>query len=76
MLPFLGLQAKSYDVGDLNKIIIKSLPPKAMEKYVGDEGDELNNMSDILNLMSTIEGSQSLRRRKAAEAKVESTIKQ
>ena len=84
MLPFLGLQAKSYDIGDLNKIIVKSLPPKAMGKYVGDEGDELDNVSDILDLMSTIEtrlqaatqeGSQSFRRGKAAKAKVESTIK-
>jgi hypothetical protein len=30
MLPYLGLQAKSYDIGDLNKIIVKSLSPKAM----------------------------------------------
>ena len=30
MLPFLGLQAKSYDIGDLNKIIVKSLSPRAM----------------------------------------------
>jgi hypothetical protein len=55
MLPFLGLQAKSYDIGDLNKIIVKSLPLKAMGKYVGEEGDELDDMSDILDLMSTIE---------------------
>ena len=55
MLPFLGLQTKSYDVGDLNKIIVKGLPPKAMGKYVGDEGDKLDDVSDILNLMSTIE---------------------
>jgi hypothetical protein len=55
MLPFLGLQAKSYDIGDLNRIIVKSLPPKAMGKYVGDVGDELDNVSDILDLMSTIE---------------------
>jgi hypothetical protein len=34
MLPFLGLLAKSYDIWDLNKIIVKSLSPKAMGKYV------------------------------------------
>jgi hypothetical protein len=55
MLPFLGLQAKSYDIGDLNKIIIKSLSPKAMGKYVGEEGDNLDDVSDILNMMSIID---------------------
>jgi len=55
MLPYLGLQAKSYDIGDLNKIIVKSLSPKAMGKYVGEEGDELDDVSDILSLMSVIE---------------------
>jgi hypothetical protein len=53
MLPFLGLKAKSY-IGDLNKIIVKSLSPKTMGKYVGEEGNDLDNVSDILNMMSII----------------------
>ncbi len=34
MLPFLGVRAKTYNVEELNKIIVKSLSPKAMQKYV------------------------------------------
>ncbi len=41
-------------MGDLNKIIVKSLVPKAMGMYVREEGDDLNNVSDILNMMSII----------------------
>ncbi len=54
MLPLLGLQAKTYNIRDLNKIIIKSLSLKAMCKYVGEEGDNLDDVNDILNMMSMI----------------------
>ncbi len=55
MLPYLGIGAKSFNTEDLNKIIVKSLSPKAMQKYVGDGGDDLNDITDILDLMSSID---------------------
>ncbi len=62
MLPYLGIGAKSYDVENLKKIIVKSLSPKAMQKYVGDGGDDLDNITDILDLMSLIDSKLSLKR--------------
>ena len=66
MLPFLGIRAKSYGVEDLNKIIVKSLSPKAMLKYVGDGGDELDDLTDILDMMSTIDAKLALKKEVAA----------
>ncbi len=51
MLPYLGIGAKLYDAKNLNKIIVKSLSPKAMQKYVGDGGDGLDDINDILDLV-------------------------
>ncbi len=62
MLPYLWIGAKSYDAKNLNKIIVKSLSPKAMQKYVGDSGDNLDDITDILALMSIIDSKLSLKR--------------
>jgi hypothetical protein len=66
MLPYLGIGAKSYDADNLNKIIVKSLSPKAMKKYVGDGGDDLDDINNILDLMSLIDSKLSLKREVAA----------
>jgi hypothetical protein len=73
MLPFLGVCAKLYGVEDLNKIIAKSLSPKAMQKYVGDNGDELDNLDDRREAGAE-ERSRSVRTA-AAEIEREPTIK-
>jgi hypothetical protein len=62
MLPYLGIGAKLYDAKNLNKIIVKSLSPKAMQKYVGDGGDNLDDINNILDLMSLINSKLSLKR--------------
>ena len=66
MLPFLGIGAKLYDTAELNKIFVKSLSPKAMQKYVGDGGDDLDNITDILDMISMIDLKLSLKREVAA----------
>ncbi len=66
MLPYLKIGAKSYDAKNLNMIIVKSLSPKAMQKYVGDGGDDLNDINDILDLMLLIDSKLSLKREVAA----------
>ena len=66
MLPFLGVRAKSYDVEELNKIIVKSLSPKAMQKYAGDDGDELDDLTDILDMMTMIDTKLALKKEVAA----------
>jgi hypothetical protein len=48
MLPYLGIGAKSYNAENLNKIIVKSLSPKAMQKYVEDGGDNLDDINNTL----------------------------
>ena len=66
MLPYLGIGAKSYDAKNLNKIIVKSLSPKAMQKYVGDGSVDLDDINNILDLMSLIDSKLSLKREVAA----------
>jgi hypothetical protein len=43
MLPYLGIFAHKYNIKELNKIIVKSLLPKAMYKYCGGSGDDLED---------------------------------
>jgi hypothetical protein len=53
-MPYLGIYAQPYTTEELSKIIIKSLPAKAMKKYVGDGGDDLDIITNILDLMLLI----------------------
>jgi hypothetical protein len=55
MLPYLGESAREYTIEELNKIITKSLPPKAYGKYCGDGGDDLDDEDEILELLSMID---------------------
>ena len=55
MLPYLGEFAREYTTEELNKIITKSLPPKAYGKYCGDGGDDLDDEDEILELLSMID---------------------
>jgi hypothetical protein len=66
MLPYLAIGAKSYNAKNLNKIILKSLSPKAMQKYVGDGGNDLDDINNILDLMSLIDSKLSLKLEVAA----------
>ncbi len=54
MIPFLGTSARKYSIEDLNKIIVNSLTPKAMYKYMGEGGDDLDDQTDILDLILMI----------------------
>jgi hypothetical protein len=54
-MPYLGIYAQPYTTEELNMIIVKSLPAKAMKKYVGDGGNNLDNITNILDLMSLID---------------------
>ena len=66
MLPFLSIRAKAYDVEERNKIIVKRLSPKAMLKYVGDGGDELDDLTSILDMMTMIDAKLALKKEVAA----------
>jgi hypothetical protein len=55
MLPYLGEFAREYTIEELNKVITKSLPPKAYGKYCGDGGDDLDDEDEILELLSMID---------------------
>ena len=74
LLPYLGIGAKSFSIQDLNEIIVKSLPPKAYKKYVGDGGDELDDLTAIKDLMSTIDAKLDLKREVAALEEEEKRI--
>ena len=54
LLPYLGIYAHTYSVGDLNKIIVKSLPATAQRKYIESGGDDLDDQADILKLMNQL----------------------
>ena len=75
LLPCLGIGAKSFNTEDLNKIIVKSLSLKAMLKYVGDGSGDLDNITDILDLMSRIDSKLSLTREVAALEQQQNKIK-
>ena len=49
------LYVREYNIEEMNKVIIKSLHPKAMVKYVGEGGDNLEDKQDILELMTQID---------------------
>ncbi len=34
LMPYLGIYAHQYTIKEMNKIIVKSLSPKAIQKYV------------------------------------------
>ncbi len=75
LLPCLGIGSKSFNTEDLNKIIVKSLSLKAMLKYVGDGSGDLDNITDILDLMSRIDSKLSLTREVAALEQQQNKIK-
>ena len=60
------IHAHEYSIKELNKIIVKSLSPKAMCRYVGEGGDNLENKSNILELMSLIKTKMKLKAEAAA----------
>jgi hypothetical protein len=47
LIIYLSIYAHKYSIKEMNKIIVKSLSPKAMCKYVGEGGDDLVDKSDI-----------------------------
>ena len=55
MLPYLGEYARELTIEELNKVITKSLPPKAYGKYCGDGGDDMDDEDEILDLLSSID---------------------
>ena len=54
LIVYLGIYAQKYTIKEMNKIFVKSLPPKAMVKYVSKGGDNLEDKHDILELMMQI----------------------
>jgi hypothetical protein len=66
LLPYLGTYVQQYTVKEMSKIIVKSLSPKAMQKYVGDGGDNLKDYSNIFELMSMIDTKLQLKQETAA----------
>jgi hypothetical protein len=67
MLPYLGELARELTVEELNKIITKSLPPKAYGKYCGDGGDDMDDEDEILDLLSSIDTKLDLKAEKQCE---------
>jgi hypothetical protein len=65
-MPYLGIYAQPYTTEELNKIIVKSLPMKAMQKYVGDGGKDLDDITDMLDLMLLIDMKLQLKQETAA----------
>ncbi len=47
LMPYLGIYARPYTMKELNKIIGKSLLAKALQKYVRDGDDDLENITNI-----------------------------
>ena len=66
LIPYLGIYAREYTIEEMNKVIVESLPPKAMVKYVGEGGDDLEDEDDILELMQTIDNKFKLKAEAAA----------
>jgi hypothetical protein len=66
LMPFLGIYAQPYTMEELNKIIVKSLLAKAMQKYVGDGSNNLDNITNILDLMLLIDTKLQLKQETAA----------
>jgi hypothetical protein len=66
LLTHLGIYAREYTIEEMNKVIVESLPPKAMVKFVGEGGDDLEDEDDILELMQTIDNNFKLKAEAAA----------
>ncbi len=66
LLPYLSIRAHEYTIKELNKIVIKSLSPKAMCKYVGESGDDLKDKADIMEMILLIKNKIKLKAEAAA----------
>ena len=55
MLPYLGIYATKYTITELKKIIVKSLTATTRRKYLEDSGDDLEDQSDIIELMTQLD---------------------
>lgn len=67
LLPYIGIYARSYTIEELNKIIVKSLTPLAKRKYIELGGDDLDDQSDILELMTQLDTKFRLKKQYALE---------
>ncbi len=55
LLPYLGIYGEEYLLTELNKIIVKSLPTMAQQKYLEEGGDDLEDQADILEMMTQLD---------------------
>jgi hypothetical protein len=65
-MPYLRIYSRLYTTEELHKIIVKSLPAKVMQKYMGDGSNDLDNITNILDLMLLIDTKLQLKQETAA----------
>ena len=64
LMSHLGIHAHENFTKELNKIIVKSLSPKAMYKYVGEGGDDVEEKAENFELMLLIKNKMKLKRKR------------
>ena len=54
-IPYLGTKGEKLSVRSLNKIIIKTLPLRAMVEYIKQGGEDLTDEEEILNTIDDVD---------------------